>query len=129
MAKIIQNIFGMPLVNATKHHIMMAALNPSPSVPKKQEVKANLKLIYFNRNFTSISENVHIVGMSLGIDEMKIQEHLQWDPRTNMILEVCREHSHQCTLEFRSLAQADMLLECLKRKVIHLVTEVSPCII
>ncbi len=59
------------------------------------------------------------------VDELKISERLRWDPRTNMILGVCREHGGKCALEYRSQFQADTLLERLKDKSVHLASEVS----
>lgn len=127
-ATIVQNVFGMPSINATKRHIATVALTPSPSVPTKTEVEMNLQIIYPRKLAPLVppdSGAVRIFGVSMGIDEIKIQERLRWDPHTNMILGVCREHGHHCALEFRSLVQADVLRECLKKNIVHLATEVS----
>lgn len=59
------------------------------------------------------------------VDELKIQERLRWDPRSNYILGVCREHGSACALELRSIVQADAVLKCLKTEVVHFATEVS----
>ncbi len=40
------------------------------------------------------------MGMTMPMDEIKLQERLRWDQRTNNILGMCREHGHKCCLEF-----------------------------
>ena len=62
--------------------------------------------------------------MSIQLDELKVQERLRWDPRTNYILGVCREHGKLCALEFRSMVQADAIADALREKRVHLATEV-----
>ena len=48
------------------------------------------------------------------VDEIKIQERLRWDAKTNMILGLAREHgSGRVSLEFRSISVADALLGAL----------------
>ena len=59
------------------------------------------------------------------IDEIKLQERLRWDPRTNMILGVCREHGGECVLEFRTMTQADHLVANLVSERVHMASEVS----
>jgi len=63
--------------------------------------------------------------MSIQIDEIKVQERLRWDPRTNHILGVCREHGSTCALEFRSIVQADAVADCLHKNIVHFSSEVS----
>jgi hypothetical protein len=63
--------------------------------------------------------------MTIPIDEIKLQECLHWDPRTNMILSVCREHGGKCVLEFRTMAQADNLVTNLVKECVHMASEAS----
>lgn len=62
--------------------------------------------------------------MSIQFDELKVQERLRWDPRTNNILGVCREHAKVCALQFCSMNQAESIALALREKRIHLATEV-----
>ena len=59
------------------------------------------------------------------VDEIKIQERLRWDLRTNMILGICREHGGKCSLEFRSITQADFVVDCLNAGQVHFAAEVN----
>ena len=41
------------------------------------------------------------------------------DSRTNMILGICQERGHKFTLEFRSITQADFMVDCLNAGQAH----------
>ena len=63
----------------------------------------------------------------MAVDELKVQEWLHWDPHSNQILGVCREHGSRlgaCALEFHPIVQADAVSTGLKEKFIHFATEV-----
>jgi hypothetical protein len=59
------------------------------------------------------------------IDEIKLQEHLRWDLRTNMILGVCREHGGECVLEFHTMEQTNHLVTNLVSEQVHMASEAS----
>lgn len=59
------------------------------------------------------------------VDEIKLEERFQWDPGSNMILGVCREHGNLCSLEFRSREEVHVLGELLCSKAVHAASEVS----
>ena len=66
------------------------------------------------------------VGVTIQVDELKLQEQLRWDPHSNMILGTCCEHATgKCSLEFQTEAQADIFLDCLRKDEVHLATEVG----
>ncbi|KJA25111.1 hypothetical protein HYPSUDRAFT_135245 [Hypholoma sublateritium FD-334 SS-4] len=114
---------GTPSVDTSKRHISTNPLVSSASFPTRAELLYNLNACYPSaaRKTTASA----IKGMTLQIDEIKIQERLRWDPKSNQILGVCREHGGQCSLEFRSMHQADDLLDCLQKNVVHLATEAT----
>jgi hypothetical protein len=64
------------------------------------------------------------IGMTMPVDEIKIQERLRWDSRTNMILGICWEHGSKCSLEFRTVTQADFVVDCLNKGEVHFAAEV-----
>ena len=128
-ANIAHKSLGIPSIDATKHHIMTAPLQSSSGFPTTTELKSNLSICYppcFSSDSTS-GEAQKIQGMIIAVDELKVQERLRWDPRSNHILGVCREHGSRLgasALEFRSIIQADAVLTGLKDKFIHFATEV-----
>jgi hypothetical protein len=125
-ANIAQLALGVPSIDATKRHIATAPLQPSPGFPTQLQLSANLRQCY---PLTNVFPDQPILGMSIQFDELKVQERLRWDPHSNHILGLCREHSKTYTLEFRSMAQADAIAEALRQKRLHLATEVRFLII
>lgn len=116
---------GTPSVNTAKWHISTNPIVSSASFLTQAELLYNLNACY--PGSTQIATGSVIKGMTLQIDKIKIQEHLRWDPKSNQILGVCQEHGGQCSLEFCSMNQADELLGCLQKNIVHLATEVSHC--
>jgi len=120
-AAIAQRTLGIPCINSAKKRIVTASIHSSAGIPTTREILSNLEISYPQK---AAGEEGIIKGMTIQVDEMKIQERLRWDPRSNMILGVCREHGDKCALEFRSEVQADILLDCLQKNEVHLATEV-----
>jgi hypothetical protein len=125
-ANIAHKTLGIP---ATKCHIMTSPLQSSSGFPTTTELESNLSICYPPRlsSDPTSGEAQKIQGMLIAVDELKVQERLQWDPRSNHILGVCREHgSHlgASALEFQSIIQADAMLTGLKDKFIHFATSV-----
>jgi hypothetical protein len=63
--------------------------------------------------------------MTMLIDEIKLQECLCWDPRTKMVIGVCREHGGECLLEFHTMDQANPLVTNFVSKHVHMASEAS----
>ena len=114
---------GIPTIDTSKCHVSTSPLVSSASFPTNDELVQNLNACYLSAT-RSVSAS-RKKGMTIQIDEIKIQERLRWDPKSNKILGVCREHSRQCSLDFCSMNQANELLGCLQKDVVHLATEVS----
>lgn len=127
-ANIAHRSLGTPSIDATKRHILTAPLQSSSGFPTVTELCSNLSICYPPRpQDPGLDEPQRIQGMTMAVDELKLQERLRWDPHSNQILGVCREHGSRlgvCALEFRSIVQADAVLTSLKEKVIHFATEV-----
>ncbi|KAG6818758.1 hypothetical protein H0H93_002077, partial [Arthromyces matolae] len=124
-ADIVHHAFGGPSVNTIKKYINSAPLRPSVGVPTKDEMMDNLALCHPIRDQLDFGPAFPVFGMVMQIDEIKIQERLRWEPNTNMILGICREHGQRCALEFRSMFQADILLESLQSERVHLASEAT----
>lgn len=90
-ANIAHKSLGIPSIDAKKHHIMTAPLQSSSGFPTTTELESNLSICYppcLMSDPTS-GEAQKIQGMIIAVDELKVQECLQWDPRSNHILGVC----------------------------------------
>lgn len=129
-ANIAHKALGTPSIDATKRHIMTAPLKSSSGFPTVAELESNLSICFPpRRQHISLDEPQleRVQGMTMAVDELKVQERLRWDPRSNHILGVCREHASYLgasALEFCSIVQADAVLTGLKDKFIHFATEV-----
>jgi len=89
-ANIAYHTLGIPSIESARWHIRVSPITASPGLPTQGEMESNLSLCFSERGEGSrITVQQGIVGMTMPIDELKIQPCLQWDPYTNMILGVC----------------------------------------
>ena len=132
-ANIAHKALGIPSIDTSKEHVNTMPLISSSKFPMTGDVIANVLTCFGNLNSTRVSTITpafHRVtkGMVMQVDELKIQERLRWDPTSNQILGVCREHTsdgeYPLSLEFRAMHQADALLSGLQSNKVHLATEV-----
>ncbi|KAF8160309.1 hypothetical protein BJ912DRAFT_1151048 [Pholiota molesta] len=125
-AVIAHRALGIPSIDAIKRRMAASPLRSSAGYPTKEELTANLTHCYpDSKSPSSFDRSAPIIGMSMQLDEIKIQERLRWDPRTNQILGVCREHGCTTPLEFKSMLQADALLKALQDGNVHLASEAT----
>ena len=92
-------------------------------MPTLAEIANNLTIGFENLPH----DMTRTIGMTMPVDEIKIQECLPWDSRTNTILGICREHGSRCSLEFCTIAQANFVVDCLNKGEAHFVAEASIC--
>ncbi|KAF7798238.1 hypothetical protein EIP86_009455, partial [Pleurotus ostreatoroseus] len=119
VANFAHRAFGTPSLSTIRNHLPSPPLRASPGMPSVDEMDFNLSA------WQPPPEGRPITGVVMQIDETKLEKRLRWDPSTNMILGVCREHGHRCSLEFTSLAEADVLTRLLHQDQVHLASEVT----
>jgi len=126
-ANITFHTLGIPSIESARWHIWVSPITVSPGLPTQAEMESNISQCFLEwedvPQITTIQWRV--VEMTMPIDKLKIQPHLQWDPYTNMIFGVCWEHGGSCCLEFWTIVQADILCDCLQWELIHLASEVQ----
>ena len=120
-ANIAHRTLGCPSIDSVRQHVGTKPLSTSPGMPTSAEISNNLAIGFENQPV----DRTRIIGMTMPVDEIKIQERLRWDSRTNMILGICREHGSKCSLEFRTIAQADFIVDCLNDGQVHFAAKVS----
>jgi hypothetical protein len=120
-ANIAYHTLGVPSIDTARRHISTTPLVTSAGMPTIDEINANLAIDFEHQEVYGD----RIIGMTMPIDEIKLQERLRWDPRTNMILGVCREHGGECVLEFRTMEQANHLVTNLVSERVHMASEAS----
>ena len=86
-AEFAHRAFGAPGLSTVRRSTAITPLSASPSMPSRAEIQRNIRLVFEN---AAVGENY---GYVLMIDEIKVEERIRWDPTTNNLLGVCREHS------------------------------------
>lgn len=119
-ANIAHRTMGCPSIDSARRHVATKPLWTSAGVPKLAEIKANLAIGFENQPV----DYTKTIGMTMPVDEIKLQERLRWDSRTNHILGICREHGDICSLEFRTITEADWIVDCLNSSRVHFSSEV-----
>lgn len=119
---------GLPSLSATRRWKSIRPLVASPSTPTEAEMAQNLSSCLPLPGPSLASEDSDVqpppTPYIILVDEIKLEERFRWDPATNMILGVCREHGDLCSLEFRSREEIQVLGELLSKKSVHAATEV-----
>ncbi|KAJ7601800.1 hypothetical protein DFH06DRAFT_1024845 [Mycena polygramma] len=108
VAEIGHRCFGLPSITTAKRHIATTPLISSPRAPTMQEMCHNLDTA-FPVPHPAPSDGSRGPGFLIMIDEIKVEGRMRWDPRSNMILGICREHSANFELEFKGMEQAEAL--------------------
>lgn len=110
---IAHHMLGLPSLDTSQRHVQIRPITASPGIPTVSEIMDNLS-VCFPLEIT-IGVPLRVIGVSMPIDEINMQERFQWDPVRNTILGVCREHGGECILEFHSKVQADLVLCSVQR--------------
>ncbi|KDR81053.1 hypothetical protein GALMADRAFT_91766 [Galerina marginata CBS 339.88] len=133
-ANIAHRALGIPSIDTSKEHVATSPLISSSRFPTAAELIANVLTCFGNNSqdpTSTIAPATRRItkGMTMQVNELKIQERLRWDPTSNHILGVCREHTsdreYPLSLEFRAMHQADVLLTGLQSNKVHLATEAT----
>ena len=95
------------------------SLSSSPVFPSKGEIHGNIESTHIHS-----ANKTTIMGQVLMINEIKLEENLQWDSTSNCILGLCWEHSHGHTHQFNKIDDAEVICDDLENGWIHLASEV-----
>ncbi|KAJ7842124.1 hypothetical protein B0H14DRAFT_3692846 [Mycena olivaceomarginata] len=123
-AELAHRCLGLPSINATKRHIATVPLVASPKAPTMDEMLRNLD-VGFPTPFAPPADGTLGPGFQIMVDEIKVEGRMRWDPRSNMILGLCREHSANYELEFLGLPQAESIHAGLASGKVHLASEAT----
>jgi hypothetical protein len=125
VAELAHRTQGLPSIDATRRHIRTQPLHASPKMPTTSEMSANLDISYPPSLAFPTIPSICRIGFQLMADEIKIKSRLRWDSRTNMILGVCREHTTNLSMEFRTIAQPDAIIQGISNEECHFASEVE----
>ena len=123
VASLAHQTLGAPTLSTLRYGLaaksIVTSLSPSAGFPTQFEVRSNLRAAFKN------SRGDSGCGYVLMIDEIKVEERLRWDPSTNKILGLCREHTEHVGLDFCSISNARAVVHGILRGEIHHASEVS----
>jgi len=122
-AEFAHRAFGAPGLSTVRRNTAIVPLSASASFPTRAEIQRNIRSAFENAN---VCESY---GYVLMIDEIKVEERLRWDPATNNILGVCREHSRHLGLGFCSVNDVKVLFQEILDGKCHYAKEVSTAFI
>ncbi|KAJ7835278.1 hypothetical protein B0H14DRAFT_3707147 [Mycena olivaceomarginata] len=105
---------GLPSISAAKGHVA--------TVPLVHNLEVS-----FPTPFPPPPDGSIGPGFQIMVDEIKVEGRMRWDPRSNMILGICREHSAEYELEFFSIKEAEALHAGLAKNDVHLASNSCRC--
>ncbi|KAK0194400.1 hypothetical protein F5146DRAFT_1101975 [Armillaria mellea] len=123
IGNIAHKALSLPAVNTVRSRCLVPMIEASPSIPQLTTIEKNV-----GSSFAAITEVVRkkrIVHQSVMFDEIKCELRARWNPRTNFILGICREHGERVSLEFKSENEASLFKEAREENQVHLATEVT----
>ena len=103
-------------------HREVPPLIVSHAAPTKTEMVQNIGILYSCGPVNACETGIR--RFLISIDEIAIEKRLRWNPRNNMIVGVCHEHSDECSLHFQTIEEANYLKEKLIDGSVHLACEV-----
>ncbi|KAH9032123.1 hypothetical protein EDB85DRAFT_1890789 [Lactarius pseudohatsudake] len=123
VARLAHQALGAPSLSTLRHGSnamsLQASLSPCAGFPTKSEIQRNIRVAFKN------SRGNAGCGYILMIDEIKVEERMRWDPSTNRILGLCREHTGHVGLEFCSMSDPRALVHGILVGEIHHASEVT----
>ena len=120
VASLAHQALGSPGLSTLCCGSTVIQLSPSAGIPLRIKTQHNLQAAFK----TLHGDNG--CGYVLMIDKIKVEEWMWWDPSSNKILSLCREHMKHVWLDFCSVNDAKALIEGILCGNIHHTTEVSP---
>ncbi len=102
---------GMPGLTTTRKHCM-TSIQASSSSPTLEELTSNITAAY---QIDAPSSDC-VVSLVCMIDEIKVEETLDWCPHTNTVIGLCREHSRADACVFNNIDDAHVMFDDLVNK-------------
>lgn len=122
VAELAHRSLGTPGVTTLWRCSVLPPLQTLSTPPLLVDLQHNLELFFASSK--ELETPVHKAGYGIMIDEIAVEQQPWWDDRSNQILGLCREHSHQIGTEFCSIEQAHELCDAISDLEVHYVSEV-----
>ncbi|KAH9016244.1 hypothetical protein EDB84DRAFT_1567344 [Lactarius hengduanensis] len=120
VASLAHQTLGAPTLSTLRYgSSTVTSLSPSAGFPTRSEIQGNIRAAFKN------SSGSGACGYVLMIDEIKVEERMRWDPSTDKILGLCREHTEHVGLDFCSMSDAKALVHGILRGELHHASEAT----
>ncbi|KAI0027508.1 hypothetical protein K488DRAFT_61333 [Vararia minispora EC-137] len=114
----------LPATSTVRALAAAPPLRASLSVPTIDEVVHNVNAVFkpLLRGHVDVRRPVHA---TIGVDEIVTEQRLWWDDTTNCVLGLCRKHTGVRGRGIDTYEDVEVLVEEVKRKVVHHASEAS----
>ncbi|KAI0027217.1 hypothetical protein K488DRAFT_81199 [Vararia minispora EC-137] len=117
---------GLPATLTVRAIAAVPLLQASPATPSIEDIVQSVDMAFgpLLHGVAVIRRPVH---GTVGVDEIATEECLWWNDATNHVLGICREHIGEWVRTIDSYEDVEVLVEEMKRKVIHHAVEATVC--
>ncbi|PPQ82822.1 hypothetical protein CVT26_008090 [Gymnopilus dilepis] len=127
LAEINHRANGGPSVSYLRRRSTVPPLTPSHAQPTIEQVKKNLEatvesILDVVQNRFQLGSTLHTVLM---FDEIATEKRIRWDPKTNHLLGVCREHAHKISTVFVNETDMEELFRSIDNGDVHYAAEAT----
>src|SRR5260370_29273797 len=109
----------MPGLTTVRQHCTML-IHASPAFPMMDDAVLNITSVCM----VNTPSGSQVTGIVCMVDEIKVEETLNWCPCTNSIIGLCCEHSQPMAHKFNNINDAHIVFDDLAHRKVHLGTEV-----
>lgn len=122
VAEFAHRSLDLPSLRTLRQNTIVSPIIASAAFPTVLDIQQNMHACV--GSIADLLGDTNIVHQILMFDELKVEERLRWDDKTNMIQGVCREHGKVASLEYTSRHEVDLLFDMLEQEEVHFSTNV-----
>jgi hypothetical protein len=125
VANFAHRALNLPGLSTLRRYSTMQPIIASYRFPRASDIEQNLHAI-LSSGLLDVLKGLpdDCVQLVLMIDEIATEKRLRWDPRTNQILGLCREHGECVSVSFNSVEDVEELMKALEEGRVHYASEV-----
>jgi hypothetical protein len=130
VAEFAHRAMNLPGLTTLRRYSTMQPIIASYRFPTMSDVERNLHAVLSDDLLDTLRQISHSRSLlvQLLIDEIATEKRLRYDPKTNRILGVCREHSSEISVTFDSVEVLEELMKALDDGRVHYASEVGAVI-
>lgn len=123
MGHVASRVLGLPSVSTLRKESAHESVEPSAGVPTRETVAKNTMAAL--SGIMEVLKRSTVNHAVLMFDELAVEKRIRWNPRTNEILGLCREHGPKVALEFGNVGDVEEMFKAIDDGDVHFASEVS----